>query len=218
MFRTFAAVALLTLPIAASAAPPAGKGGNQLEKKAERAARECLSEHTQRGQDIVTTVETTSICFASGFTSLATVGVATNPPEGTLGPVTFTPIAEVSFGCSNEVTNVTCLPDTCELDSDCPSWEWCGYSSSSERTCKAYVGAGDSCEGFTLPEYYERCDPSLTCVTDPYIADLPGVCATCDYFGTPYMAGDSFTANDGCNTCFCGEDGLVGCTKIACPN
>ena len=32
-----------------------------------------------------------------------------------------------------------------------------------------------------------------------------------------YVQGDTFPAGDGCNTCTCGFDGTVGCTKIACP-
>ena len=38
----------------------------------------------------------------------------------------------------------------------------------------------------------------------------------CTVDGRWYPAGKSFPAADGCNTCFCGENGLVGCTKIAC--
>lgn len=38
----------------------------------------------------------------------------------------------------------------------------------------------------------------------------------CSYDGTTYRAGDSFPATDGCNTCFCSDNGAVGCTKKAC--
>ena len=31
-----------------------------------------------------------------------------------------------------------------------------------------------------------------------------------------HEVGDSFPADDGCNTCFCGKDGMVGCTEKAC--
>jgi hypothetical protein len=41
--------------------------------------------------------------------------------------------------------------------------------------------------------------------------------ATCSYGGATYPAGASFPASDGCNTCTCGTNGSVGCTKIACP-
>lgn len=40
--------------------------------------------------------------------------------------------------------------------------------------------------------------------------------ATCSYDGQTYAPGDEFEATDGCNTCTCGPDGLVGCTKKAC--
>ena len=31
-----------------------------------------------------------------------------------------------------------------------------------------------------------------------------------------YALGARFEADDGCNTCICGEDGLVGCTRMLC--
>ena len=40
--------------------------------------------------------------------------------------------------------------------------------------------------------------------------------ATCDYDGKTYEAGGPFPATDGCNTCFCDEDGYVGCTEMGC--
>ncbi len=42
----------------------------------------------------------------------------------------------------------------------------------------------------------------------------PGVC---HYDGQLYPPGASFPADDGCNTCFCSDDGFVGCTEMACP-
>lgn len=41
----------------------------------------------------------------------------------------------------------------------------------------------------------------------------PGVCS---YGGQSYAAGDTFPSTDGCNSCFCSADGLVGCTLRAC--
>lgn len=38
----------------------------------------------------------------------------------------------------------------------------------------------------------------------------------CDYGGATYENGETFAATDGCNTCSCGDDGMVSCTKIAC--
>jgi hypothetical protein len=40
--------------------------------------------------------------------------------------------------------------------------------------------------------------------------------ATCSYGGQTYQPGDNFEATDGCNSCSCGEDGAVACTKMAC--
>jgi len=31
-----------------------------------------------------------------------------------------------------------------------------------------------------------------------------------------YAVGESFPASDGCNTCYCGEDGSIACTEMAC--
>jgi hypothetical protein len=40
---------------------------------------------------------------------------------------------------------------------------------------------------------------------------------TCSYGGETYATGQTFPATDGCNTCSCGQDGAVACTKRACP-
>lgn len=39
---------------------------------------------------------------------------------------------------------------------------------------------------------------------------------SCDYNGRTYYPGDSWTADDGCNTCFCGDNGTIGCTLMLC--
>ena len=38
----------------------------------------------------------------------------------------------------------------------------------------------------------------------------------CKYDGRAYKRGAQFPASDGCNTCSCGEDGLVACSEIGC--
>ena len=38
----------------------------------------------------------------------------------------------------------------------------------------------------------------------------------CTVGGVTYAVGDSFPAEDGCNTCTCGEDGNAACTEIGC--
>ncbi len=39
----------------------------------------------------------------------------------------------------------------------------------------------------------------------------------CYYNEKPYQVGESFTADDGCNTCSCGLNGQIACTEMACP-
>jgi hypothetical protein len=39
---------------------------------------------------------------------------------------------------------------------------------------------------------------------------------TCTYAGVGYQAGQSFPAEDGCNSCSCEADGSVSCTEIGC--
>lgn len=41
---------------------------------------------------------------------------------------------------------------------------------------------------------------------------------TCELDGVVHQAGDSFPSNDGCNQCFCDENGGVACTERACVN
>ena len=38
----------------------------------------------------------------------------------------------------------------------------------------------------------------------------------CTYDGKTYIAGAQFSDVDGCNSCFCSDDGGVGCTEMAC--
>ena len=49
--------------------------------------------------------------------------------------------------------------------------------------------------------------------------DAPGRCEQgCMHNGQLHPAGSSFPAGDGCNTCSCTAEGLLGCTKIGCPS
>ncbi len=45
--------------------------------------------------------------------------------------------------------------------------------------------------------------------------DTPPV--TCEQDGTTYNVGDSFPADDGCNSCSCTDGGEIACTLMACP-
>jgi hypothetical protein len=39
---------------------------------------------------------------------------------------------------------------------------------------------------------------------------------TCEWGGKTYQHGESFPAGDGCNTCYCSDDGEVSCTLRGC--
>jgi hypothetical protein len=72
-----------------------------------------------------------------------------------------------------------CMPqaDTCQTNDDCEDG-FCRFANA-ERThmeCVPYFGEGETCGGFVLPHTYQLCDPSLECVTRPYVADAPGTC------------------------------------------
>lgn len=63
------------------------------------------------------------------------------------------------------------------------------------------------------------CPEGYGCVLDGTYPDAGGHCEpyVCKYDGEEYLAGDSFPAGDGCNTCTCTEGGRVACTEIYCP-
>ncbi len=104
----------------------------------------------------------------------------------------------------------------CERDGDCPADRWCRPGADRVSQCVPFVGPGDSCGGFVLPSFFERCEPGLQCVPSEPTGDLPGTCATCEYEGMPYQEGESFPAADGCNACTCMEGGQVLCTLMPC--
>eukprot|EP01083_Nonionella_stella_P128201 388394_1 len=72
------------------------------------------------------------------------------------------------------------------------------------KECVPYAIEGESCEAFTLPCYFEKCSPDMTCIhSNPMIPDLPGICQS-DSGSTAYNlvnVGSAFTemeANDYC--------------------
>jgi len=98
--------------------------------------------------------------------------------------------------------------DECASDADCPADEWCRPAEGGRGVvdpryeCVPFVNEGDSCEGFTLPQFFERCAPGLVCDTVDFIADAPGVCrapcscdAECD--AAEYCATDGTCDPDG---------------------
>jgi hypothetical protein len=190
--------------------------GRWYQNQARSEVRQCLRDARERGTRISANVSTISACFNGGFITQVDFHkdyVCRHAPC----PARPTQlIAVVQFGCNDPIIYAECTGNLCEFDTDCDASSWCRGTEYGTRECTDYVGAGDTCEGYTLPWYFDRCEPGLQCVTDPQIPDLPGVCATCNDNGTPHMAGDTFTASDGCNTCTCQENGLMACTRMAC--
>jgi hypothetical protein len=135
-------------------------------------------------------------------------------------------------GCNEDgsvaCTLKLCVPDgqVCGglMDSGCPAGEFCNYP------IGALCGAADApgfCEkpaeacaeiyqpvcGCDDKTYGNSCEASSAKVSVVH----DGECGTgCDYNGQHYQPDDSFPSEDGCNDCFCGENGSVGCTKRAC--
>jgi len=71
-----------------------------------------------------------------------------------------------------------------------------------------------TCENGT--KYIEAyCHDGMLAMVD-YFTDPCEEEPVCKYNGQLYRAGESFPANDGCNTCSCSENGMVACTKMAC--
>jgi eight-cysteine-cluster-containing protein len=99
------------------------------------------------------------------------------------------------------------LESECQSDADCPG-EWCRQAAGGSGTedpryeCVPFVNEGDWCEGFTPPEFFERCAPGLICDTPDLIADASGICrapcqsdADCDE--AEYCASDASCDSDG---------------------
>lgn len=105
---------------------------------------------------------------------------------------------------------------SCRADEDCLDTEWCRPTEYDASACVPFAGPGESCEGFVLPWFRERCEPGLQCVPSEPTGDVPGTCASCNVDGKPVQAGEAFPAGDGCNTCACLPGGRVVCTEIAC--
>lgn len=74
------------------------------------------------------------------------------------------------------------------------------------------VPAGTSAKSYRIAfRDYDLLDATFTVKLS-----IEGSPTTCAYDGETYQPGQQFPSTDGCNTCTCGADGLVGCTKMAC--
>jgi|GEM_PF-2479963 len=122
--------------------------------------------------------------------------------------------------CSPETSTCTApkVPGDgeCETTADCAEG-FCGCvdAECSSRICKPWQTEGQSCGGFTLPHYYTQCDPSLTCSSPYWIADLPGICSV---QVTPEELYANPEAYDGRVVAVSGNilTGYAMCTKMAC--
>jgi hypothetical protein len=93
------------------------------------------------------------------------------------------------------------LSSQCKSDADCTSGTWCRQTQDGGNECVPFVGEGKSCNGFTVPWLYERCEPHLTCDTPPFVADAPGVCrssckSNADCKAAQYCASDKLCHDD----------------------
>lgn len=103
------------------------------------------------------------------------------------------------------------LINNCRTDLDCDSEHFCRPLSDNyngEKHCVEYSHEGESCGGFVMPNYINRCHPSLECVNTmgPMIADAHGTCRNLcdegeqrDQYGNCIDSGCD-TWFDGCNT------------------
>ena len=116
----------------------------------------------------------------------------------------------------------------CLADSDCQDGFWCRSTEhvASEihghglvrKQCVPFVSEGAACEGFGLPWFFERCDPSreLVCAIDHALPDLPGVCqssAGCDELANYYQ---TCTSDSECITGYRCSAPLDGCVPSQC--
>lgn len=191
---------------------------NYLIAKARNEVKDCINSAKAPGWDIVSSVHTVSSCFAGGFITDVNFAkqISCKPNEPFCSRAPSISVATVQFGCDNTVISSQCHIQQCTNDSDCGSAQWCRQTADGSKACVDFVGEGERCEGFVIASFLERCEPGLICVPSEPTFDVPGTCATCNYNGTPKFLGDTFIADDGCNTCTCLENGVVACTEMAC--
>ncbi len=107
-----------------------------------------------------------------------------------------------------------CRSCTCNADTTIT----CVETAACERTCEDALGGS-----YDIGELWSAGDRCNVCQCVVGDAGAPEVSCTsndcglpCIYAGQQRPSGTSFPALDGCNTCTCGDDGVVGCTEMAC--
>jgi hypothetical protein len=114
---------------------------------------------------------------------------------------------------------------SCAVDSDCAKVSQGGC-------CTAWMNVAVNASRVSDHEAANQCKPPYPpCAPPPrQLADqearktaacVAGKCILrepvgCSYDLSFYSVGESFPSIDGCNTCTCGDNGSVGCTKRAC--
>ncbi len=133
-------------------------------------------------------------CFSGGECA----GQSCNADEVCLPP----PGCRAGADCSNVCSGYCVAPDSeCASDADCEDGSWCRFEGAGSR-CAPFAGEGESCEGFTLPERFERCAPPLVCDLQDPTGDAGGFCRSiCESSGdceqSQYCAGDGLCHRDG---------------------
>jgi len=134
--------------------------------------------------------------------------------EYKLAPATFSVSVRVKpgmFACTTDADCVKVSRGGC-----CTGWQYTAVNASrtedyaAQNLCKPPYPAcapppRDAVDA--AQAQVARCEAKACVLKAP-----PG----CSYGGNQYAVGDNFPSTDGCNTCFCGADGGVGCTKRAC--
>lgn len=131
-----------------------------------------------------------------------------------LAPATYTVSVRVKPGMLS-----------CTVDADCAKVSVGGCCTAWQSTAVNATRAEDYAAQNQCKPPYPPCAPPPRDLLDAEATKVArceknqcvlGAPRGCTYDGTTHAVGESFPSTDGCNTCSCGSDGSVGCTKRAC--